>query len=272
MVATLRPAASAPTLSTSEPTMTVSAAALTRETMLARLKYDLVNNEVKALRTKQARLRSRLDGFTSQEDLGAEKDEDAAKVAALEAEQREVERKSRECYFQRKTYEQIITRLKEEATTYTPEMEQLDVMQAAKEGDSKQLMLMVKDANAVRDVAREELRKVEEEVHGELRARKKDVRERRRKVQDMTKRAQEHEKRTVQAREELEDQRSDALRRTRELVAVSARALDDEREQIEQCAAQFCSAVARNSSARNSARVSDTSPLPPAGTSGSLRR
>ena len=51
-------------------------------------------------------------------------------------------------------------------------MEQLDVMQAAKEGDSKQLMLMVKDANAVRDVAREELRKVEEEVHGELRARK----------------------------------------------------------------------------------------------------
>ena len=45
----------------------------------------------------------------------------------------------------RKTYEQIITRLKEEATTYTPEMEQLDVMQAAKEGDSKQLMLMVKE-------------------------------------------------------------------------------------------------------------------------------
>ena len=220
---TLRPAASAPTLSTSEVGVPVSAAALTRETMLARLKYDLVNNEVKALRTKQARLRSRLDGFTSQEDLGAEKDEDAAKVAALEAEQREVERQSRECYFQRKTYEQIITRLKEEATTYTPEMEQLDVMQAAKEGDSKQLMLMVKDANAVRDVAREELRKVEEEVHGELRARKKDVRERRRKVQDMTKRAQEHEKRTVQAREELEDQRSDALRRTRELVAVSAR-------------------------------------------------
>ena len=239
MVASLRPAASAPTLSTSEVGVPVSAAALTRETMLARLKYDLVNNEVKALRTKQARLRSRLDGFTSQEDLGAEKDEDAAKVAALEAEQREVERQSRECYFQRKTYEQIITRLKEEATTYTPEMEQLDVMQAAKEGDSKQLMLMVKDANAVRDVAREELRKVEEEVHGELRARKKDVRERRRKVQDMTKRAQEHEKRTVQAREELEDQRSDALRRTRELVAVSARALDDEREQIEQCAAQF---------------------------------
>ena len=79
-------------------------------------------------------------------------------MAALEAEQREVERQSRECYFQRKTYEQIITRLKEEATTYTPEMEQLDVMQAAKEGDSKQLMLMVKDANAVRDVAREELR------------------------------------------------------------------------------------------------------------------
>ena len=152
MVATLRPAlrpaASAPTLSTSEVGVPVSAAALTRETMLARLKYDLVNNEVKALRTKQARLRSRLDGFTSQEDLGAEKDEDAAKVAALEAEQREVERQSRECYFQRKTYEQIITRLKEEATTYTPEMEQLDVMQAAKEGDSKQLMLMVKDANA----------------------------------------------------------------------------------------------------------------------------
>ena len=260
MVATLRPAASAPTLSTSEVGVPVSAAALTRETMLARLKYDLVNNEVKALRTKQARARSRLDGFTSQEDLGAEKDEDAAKVAALEAEQREVERQSRECYFQRKTYEQIITRLKEEATTYTPEMEQLDVMQAAKEGDSKQLMLMVKDANAVRDVAREELRKVEEEVHGELRARKKDVRERRRKVQDMTKRAQEHEKRTVQAREELEDQRSDALRRTRELVAVSARALDDEREQIEQCAAQLWSAAARNSSARISARA-DTAPL-----------
>ena len=96
VVATLRPAASAPTLSTSEVGVPVSAAALTRETMLARLKYDLVNNEVKALRTKQARLRSRLDGFTSQEDLGAEKDEDAAKVAALEAEQREVERQSRE--------------------------------------------------------------------------------------------------------------------------------------------------------------------------------
>ena len=273
MVATLRPAASAPTLSTSEVGVPVSAAALTRETMLARLKYDLVNNEVKALRTKQARLRSRLDGFTSQEDLGAEKDEDAAKVAALEAEQREVERQSRECYFQRKTYEQIITRLKEEATTYTPEMEQLDVMQAAKEGDSKQLMLMVKDANAVRDVAREELRKVEEEVHGELRARKKDVRERRRKVQDMTKRAQEHEKRTVQAREELEDQRSDALRRTRELVAVSARALDDEREQIEQCAAQYSGrrrcAILRRAMRRAS---SNTFPLPPAGTSGSLRR
>ena len=99
MVATTLRSASAPALGASEPTMPVSAAALTRETMLARLKYDLVNNEVKALRTKQARLRSRLDGFTSQEDLGAEKDEDAAKVAALEAEQREVERQSRECYF-----------------------------------------------------------------------------------------------------------------------------------------------------------------------------
>ena len=234
--AALLSSVSAPSLGGSDGEIPVSAAALTRKTMNARLKYDLVNNEVKALRTKQAKLRSRLDGFTPWEELDASKDEDAKKVALLEEELREVERQSRECYFQRKTYEQIITRLKEEATTYTPEMEQLDVMQAAKEGDSKQLMLMVKDANAVRDVAREELRKVEEEVHGELRARKKDVRERRRKVQDMTKRAQEHEKRTVQAREELEDQRSDALRRTRELVAVSARALDDEREQIEQCA------------------------------------
>ena len=223
MVATLRPAASAPTLSTSEVGVPVSAAALTRETMLARLKYDLVNNEVKALRTKQARLRSRLDGFTSQEDLGAEKDEDAAKVVALEAEQREVERQSRECYFQRKTYEQIITRLKEEATTYTPEMEQLDVMQAAKEGDSKQLMLMVKDANAVRDVAREELRKVEEEVHGELRARKKDVRERRRKVQDIEEEDPENPTDPVLDRETLKYRAQEYVRKRTKVAGKKGR-------------------------------------------------
>ena len=87
----------------------------------------------------------------------------------------------------------------------------------------------------------------------------------------MTKRAQEHEKRTVQAREELEDQRSDALRRTRELVAVSARALDDEREQIEQCAAQLWSAAARNF-VRRAIRRAYPTPRPSAGTSGSLRR
>ena len=36
------------------------------------------------VRNDKERRRSRLDGFTSQEDLGAEKDEDAAKVAAAE--------------------------------------------------------------------------------------------------------------------------------------------------------------------------------------------
>jgi len=200
-------------------------------------RHDELVSECSRSRHKIDTLRKRAATFENKDDIESSRNGDGVEIAQLEVELEEVTAASRDMYIQRKTYEQIVHRLKEEGTGYWHELGQLDQTQKAKEHDFSLLQLMLKDASHVRDVAKQELTKVDEAVAEERRQRHRALQERRRKLETRQEAARAHERRHNARLEAMTAERLEAQRRSN--VAVTANSLEAEREQIAHFEAQF---------------------------------
>jgi hypothetical protein len=226
---------------------------LTKEIMEVRLRYDLANNECKQIQNRRSQIRERATGFVNTEDLSADADEDAAEIAQLEADIELTGVQYYEAWETRKTYEQVIKRLKYEASTYPKELEALDRTEHAKDHDYESMRLMLKDANHVKDMANKELAKVDEGLAQERRERERDLQARRRKMQLKQEAAAAHERRVAARRKALYKEKEDVMERmgmvgsnltplkssSRLLKSSQSDLIQSERDMIAQYEAQF---------------------------------
>ena len=83
----------------------------------------------------------------------------------------------------RKTYDQIVKRLKEERVNFDNQLGAIEATLGAKEHDYEELLLMSHDASHAKDVTRAELLRLTSLVSEERKAREKEVAERRNAVQ-----------------------------------------------------------------------------------------
>ena len=104
----------------------------TDEIVALRSRYDDANATCKKLRERLAFLRRRTDTYVSVDDLDWRKAENGVEIERLEQEIERVAAEARETYFARRTYEQIIRRLKAESTTYNAELGHIDAQTSAK--------------------------------------------------------------------------------------------------------------------------------------------
>jgi hypothetical protein len=101
--------------------------------------------------------------------------------------------KYNEAQSSRKTYEQIVKRLKEERIGFDSQLKALERTSDAKQRDYEELLLLSGDANHARDVAQQELERVRSGYEDERRRREAELRERhqelalRRQTQDLIK-------------------------------------------------------------------------------------
>mmetsp|Transcript_64612 Transcript_64612/g.203969 ORF Transcript_64612/g.203969 Transcript_64612/m.203969 type:complete len:555 (+) Transcript_64612:459-2123(+) len=97
----------------------------------------------------------------------------------------------------RRTYEQIVKRLKEERVGFDNQLAAIERTLKAKERDLEELILMSHDANHAKDVSKAELAKVDAQLHQERVQREKELSERRAQVrakQEMTAKIEAREK------------------------------------------------------------------------------
>ena len=205
-----------------------------------RLRYDATNNECTQVQAKIDAIRDRATAFVNTDDLNADAGVDAAGIAELEAELEWTAARGYDAWEARKTHEQVIRRLKAEAVVYPRDLEGIDRTALAKDHDHGTLQLMLKDASHVRDVARQELSKVEESVAHERKERARVLQARRLKLQQKKEAAQAHEKRCMARRGTLYlEKEATIAAMERRAVAVSQGELASEREQIAQYETQF---------------------------------
>mmetsp|Transcript_27916 Transcript_27916/g.64357 ORF Transcript_27916/g.64357 Transcript_27916/m.64357 type:complete len:539 (-) Transcript_27916:72-1688(-) len=101
----------------------------------------------------------------------------------------------------RKTYEQIVKRLKEERIGFDNQLAAIERTLKAKEKDLEELVLMSLDAQHAKEVAKSELSKLESQLNEERKQRDKEVSERRALVQQKMEMNQRMEKREKMRRE-----------------------------------------------------------------------
>ena len=90
--------------------------------------------------------------------------------------------KYNEAHSIRKTYEQIVSRLREERIGFDNQLQAIERTLKAKEHDLEELVLMSHDANHAKDQAKAELIRAEYQLHVERANRDKDIHERRAQV------------------------------------------------------------------------------------------
>merc|ERR1719382_1219934 len=121
----------------------------------------------------------------------------------------------------RKTYDQIVKRLKEERVNFDNQLGAIEATLHAKEHDFEELLLMSHDASHAKDVAKSELAKRAAVVEEERKAREKELAERRSAVQarqEMNTRMEAREKMrrdiVLEAQGDLSEQAEQALKQS----------------------------------------------------------
>ena len=119
----------------------------------------------------------------------------------------------------RKTYDQIVKRLKEERVNFDNQLGAIEATLNAKEHDYEELLLMSHDASHAKDVAKAELSRLASLINEERKAREKELAERRNAVdarQSMNERMEEREKArreiVLEAQGDLSEQAEQALK------------------------------------------------------------
>lgn len=142
-------------------------------------------------KNKSARLRAELDALIDQvKDLELESQrphmEDnqyTRRIRALENKLDKAMIKYNEAQSIRKTYEQIVKRLKEERIGFDNQLQAIERTLETKQKDYEELLLLAGDANHAREVALNELDRVRSGYHEERKQREKELRESHQMVQ-----------------------------------------------------------------------------------------
>lgn len=134
---------------------------------------------------------------------------------------------------------QIINRIKAEERSYGKELAAIDTAAAAKTGDIEQLKLMLRDAEHVRDVARKDLIKLEEQSERERRQQRAALQERRRKLEARLETVAACELRCAQRLNAIEVEHAAVQARVEQVAMIEPAQFQAEHEHIRACEEQF---------------------------------
>ena len=149
-----------------------------------RRKHDELAHANMEKRRELEKLTDRLQDLSKEAQMPSADDNQTLKeIRALEARLQKAVAKYEDAYEVRRTYEQIVKRLKEERIGFANQLEARELTLAAKEGDYEELLLMSHDANQSKEMAKQELSKFEAIVSEERKLREKELSERRALVQ-----------------------------------------------------------------------------------------
>jgi len=149
-----------------------------------RRKHDELAHANMEKRRELEKLTDRLHDLSKEAIMPSQEDNSVMKeIRALEARLQKAVAKYEDAYEVRRTYEQIVKRLKEERIGFANQLEARELTLAAKEGDYEELLLMSHDANQSKELAKQELSKFEALVSEERKLREKELAERRALVQ-----------------------------------------------------------------------------------------
>jgi len=131
-------------------------------------------------RRELEKLTDRLQDLSKEAQLPSAEDNPTVKeIRALESRLQQAVSKYEDAYEVRRTYEQIVKRLKEERVGFSNQLEARELTLRSKEGDYEELLLMSHDANQSKELAKQELAKFEALVSEERKLREKELAERR---------------------------------------------------------------------------------------------
>lgn len=149
-----------------------------------RRKHDELAHANMEKRRELEKLTDRLQDLSKEAHIPSADDNATMKeIRALEARLQKAVSKYEDAYEVRRTYEQIVKRLKEERIGFANQLEARELTLAAKEADYEELLLMSHDANQSKEMAKQELSKFEALVSEERKLREKELSERRALVQ-----------------------------------------------------------------------------------------
>ena len=139
-----------------------------------RRKHDELAHANMEKRRELEKLTDRLQDLSKEAKMPSAEDSQVVKeIKALEARLGKAVAKYEDAYEVRRTYEQIVKRLKEERIGFANQLEARALTLAAKEGDYEELLLMSHDANQSKELAKQELSKFEALVSEERKLREK---------------------------------------------------------------------------------------------------
>jgi chromosome segregation ATPase len=139
-----------------------------------RRKHDELAHANMEKRRELEKLTDRLQDLSKEAKMPSAEDSQVVKeIKALEARLGKAVAKYEDAYEVRRTYEQIVKRLKEERIGFANQLEARELTLAAKEGDYEELLLMSHDANQSKELAKQELSKFEALVSEERKLREK---------------------------------------------------------------------------------------------------
>ena len=149
-----------------------------------RRKHDELAHANMEKRRELEKLTDRLQDLSKEAQMPSADDNQTMKeIRALEVRLQKAVAKYEDAYEVRRTYEQIVKRLKEERIGFANQLEARELTLAAKEGDYEELLLMSHDANQSKEMAKQELSKFEALVSEERKLRERELAERRALVQ-----------------------------------------------------------------------------------------
>jgi len=139
-----------------------------------------LDEQITTLRRELEKLTDRLQDLNKEAVMPSADDNQTVKeIAALNARLNKAVAKYEDAYEVRRTYEQIVKRLKEERIGFANQLEARELTLKAKESDYEELLLMSHDANQAKEMAKAELSKFEGLVSEERKLREKELNERR---------------------------------------------------------------------------------------------
>ena len=148
-------------------------------TTLRRKHDELVHSNMEK-RHDLDRLNDKLQDLTKEAKVpSAEASPIMREIDALKVRLEKAVAKYEDAYEVRRTYEQIVKRLKEERIGFENQLEARELTLKAKENDYEELLLMSHDANQSKELAKQELARFESVVSEERKLREKELAERR---------------------------------------------------------------------------------------------
>merc|ERR1719409_264906 len=148
-------------------------------TQLRRKHDDLAHANLEK-RRELDKLNDRLQDLSREASIPSADDNPIMKeIRELEARLQRAVTKYEDAQEVRRTYEQIVKRLKEERIGFNNQLEAREATMRAKEADYEELLLMSHDANQSKEMAKQELAKFESLVSEQRKLREKELSERR---------------------------------------------------------------------------------------------